>query len=59
MYLLVFHTYINEMHGSGSKITSNNLVHILLLFTSIQLLGLFSSNHSQVRRPVCLWYAAF
>jgi hypothetical protein len=26
MYLLVFHAYINEMHGSRSKIPSKNLV---------------------------------
>jgi hypothetical protein len=26
MYLLVFHAYINEIHGSGSKISSKNLV---------------------------------
>jgi hypothetical protein len=26
MYLLVFHAYINEMHGSRSKISSKNLV---------------------------------
>jgi hypothetical protein len=26
MYLLVFHAYINEMHGSRIKIPSKNLV---------------------------------
>jgi hypothetical protein len=26
MYLLVFHAYINEMHGLRSKIPSKNLV---------------------------------
>jgi hypothetical protein len=26
VYLLVFHAYINEMHGSSSKILSKNLV---------------------------------
>jgi hypothetical protein len=26
VYLLVFHAYINEMHGSRSKIPSKNLV---------------------------------
>jgi hypothetical protein len=25
VYLLVFHTYINEMHGSRSKIPSKNI----------------------------------
>jgi hypothetical protein len=27
---LVFHAYINEMHGSRSKIPSKNLVHIYI-----------------------------
>jgi hypothetical protein len=26
VYLLVFHAYVNEMHGSRSKIPSKNLV---------------------------------
>jgi hypothetical protein len=25
VYLLVFHAYINEMHGSGSKISSKKI----------------------------------
>jgi hypothetical protein len=25
VYLLVFHTYVNEMHGSRSKITSTKI----------------------------------
>jgi hypothetical protein len=28
VYLLVFHAYINEMHGSRSKIPSKKLVYI-------------------------------
>jgi hypothetical protein len=31
MYLLVFHAYIKEMHGSRSKIPTKNLVHIYTL----------------------------
>jgi hypothetical protein len=31
VYLLDFHAYINEMHGSRSKIPSKNLVHIYAL----------------------------
>jgi hypothetical protein len=31
MYLLVFHAYINEMHGSRSKIPSKNPVYIYTL----------------------------
>jgi hypothetical protein len=30
VYLLVFHAYINEMHGSRSKIPVKNLVHIYI-----------------------------
>jgi hypothetical protein len=36
LHLLVFHAYINEIHGSGSKIPSKNLVrqHCAEGFTS-------------------------
>jgi hypothetical protein len=38
--LLVFHAYINEMHGSRSKIPSKkNLVHIYVYFKFLALLG--------------------
>jgi hypothetical protein len=30
VYLLVFHAYINEMHGRRSEIPSKNLVHIYI-----------------------------
>jgi hypothetical protein len=30
VYLLVFHAYNNEMHGSRSKIPIKNLVHIYI-----------------------------
>jgi hypothetical protein len=28
VYLLIFYAYINEMHGSRSKIPSTNIFHI-------------------------------
>jgi hypothetical protein len=35
VYLLVFHAYINEIHGSRSKTPSKNLVHIIIIIIII------------------------
>jgi hypothetical protein len=43
VYLLGFHTYINKMHGSRTKIPSKNLVHIYIYIHDVKFLALLGA----------------
>jgi hypothetical protein len=46
VYLLGFHAYINEMHGSRSKIPSKNLVHIYIyIYVYVKFLALLGAPY--------------
>jgi hypothetical protein len=43
--LLVFHAYINEMHGSRSKFPSKNLVYIYTRIYDVKFLALLGAPY--------------
>jgi hypothetical protein len=43
--MLVFHAYINEMHGSRSKIPIKKLVHIYIYIHDVKFLALHGAPH--------------
>jgi hypothetical protein len=46
VYLLVFHAYINEMHGSRSKIPSKKSHQAEGFNSGVKGLGAFSARHT-------------